>query len=98
MLGGSSHNLRAQYTARNKAGSQEPLNTCILYDAGSFATDKCGNDAHDAAFTIDPPTYDQPVFATIMCSTECPFANGQQYTSDSGEVSSDLFYAEGVSC
>lgn len=29
------------------------------------------------AYTIDPPEENQPDEGSIMCSTECPFANGQ---------------------
>lgn len=80
----------AQYTNRDKAGSLEPLHTCIIYDEGKFSDVPCGNDAHDTAFTIDPPTADHPNQASVMCSTECPYADGQQYESKYGEVCSQL--------
>lgn len=53
-------------------------------------TSHAANDAHDTAYTIDPTTADHPNQASVMCSTERPYANGQQYESKYGEVCSQI--------
>lgn len=70
------------------SNGQEPHHQCILYEEGDFSVTACGDDAHNYAFVIDPPAIDSPDLATIMCSRECPYADGQQFTTDAGEVRS----------
>lgn len=62
------------------------LGNCQIFDAGGFSTKECGDDTHDYAFISPAPEQDSPELLTIACSTECPYANGQQYTASKGEV------------
>lgn len=41
---------------------------------------------HDYAYMTSPPAIDIPEPMTILCSTECPHAHGQQYSAKYGEV------------
>lgn len=59
---------------------------CRLYKEGGFSTGACGDDTHNYAYIIDPPAIDSLDIATIQCSTECPYADGQQFVTSVGEV------------
>ncbi|KAK9783904.1 hypothetical protein SCAR479_00463 [Seiridium cardinale] len=61
-----------------------PTWACKLYSEGEEAAVACTNKLHDMAFMIDPPTIEAADDMTIMCSTECPDANGQIWDSPSG--------------
>jgi len=75
-----------QFVAHVRSGS-EPLHQCKLSKEGGFSSGVCGaTDMHNYAYLIDPPVVESPDSATILCSTECPFANGQQYTTVVGEA------------
>lgn len=70
----------------NNAIASEPYHTCKLSEDGGYSSVACGsNDVHSYAFVVDPPAIDSPDSAGVLCSTECPFANGQLYVSAVGE-------------
>ena len=70
----------------NNAIASEPYHTCKLSEDGGYSSVACGsNDVHSYAFVVDPPVIDSPDSAGVLCSTECPFANGQLYVSAVGE-------------
>lgn len=59
---------------------------CDLYPTGEPDLVMCGGAGtaahHDAAFRVDPPTYDVKDEITIKCSTTCPGAHGQTYEAN----------------
>ncbi|KAI1081425.1 hypothetical protein F5B20DRAFT_579289 [Whalleya microplaca] len=57
---------------------------CRLYSEGEEAAGPCANHLHDMAFIMDPPTIEAADDPLILCSTECPYANGQTWDSPSG--------------
>jgi hypothetical protein len=74
-----------QFVAHAKG--TDPLNECRLSIEGGYSAIACGYvDMHSYAFLIDPPPADSPTIPTVLCSTECPFANGQQHITSVGEV------------
>lgn len=76
-----------QFVAFDKPGVPEPYHTCKLSKDGGFSSGVCGaTDMHSYASLVDPPPIEVMDSASVMCSTECPFANGQQFVSKSGEV------------
>ncbi|KAL4860300.1 hypothetical protein BDV12DRAFT_205282 [Aspergillus spectabilis] len=60
--------------------------TCSLMGAAAAkpGDTPCGN--HDYAYMIDPPTTDQSDDAIFLCSTECPWANNQQFPTVYGRI------------
>ncbi|KAK3940416.1 hypothetical protein QBC46DRAFT_385330 [Diplogelasinospora grovesii] len=74
-----------QFVAHERAN--EPLHTCKLSKEGGYSSAVCGaTDMHTYAFLIDPPAIEAPSSAAVACSTECPFANGQQFVTATGEA------------
>ncbi|KAF7956992.1 hypothetical protein EAE96_004314 [Botrytis aclada] len=73
------------FVKREYSGT-EPVNQCKLSAPGGYSEAKCGDDMHSYASFIDPPPIESPNSATIMCSTECPYANGQQHVTAVGEA------------
>lgn len=79
--------LSVQFIAH--ARNADPYHECKLSHEGGFSSAVCGaEDMHSYAFLIDPPPIESPDSATILCSTECPYADGQQFVTSVGEVSS----------
>ncbi|KAI1848688.1 hypothetical protein JX265_005685 [Neoarthrinium moseri] len=61
-----------------------PTWACRLYSEGEEAAKPCLNKLHDMAFIMEPPTIEAADDPMILCSTECPYANGQTWDSPSG--------------
>lgn len=59
---------------------------CDLYPTGETDLVMCAGAGtaahHDAAFRVDPPTYDVKDEITIKCSTACPGAHGQTFEAN----------------
>ncbi|KAJ5146203.1 uncharacterized protein N7515_000767 [Penicillium bovifimosum] len=68
------------------ANNQDEIGTCKLYNKGSFQTARCGDDTHDYAYITAPPAIESADRAAVVCATECPGSDGQQYESKGGEL------------
>ncbi|KAK1763282.1 hypothetical protein QBC33DRAFT_518873 [Phialemonium atrogriseum] len=69
------------------ARNADPYHECKLSHEGGFSSIVCGaEDMHSYAFLIDPPPIEALDSATILCSTECPYADGQQFVTSVGEA------------
>ncbi|KAI9369835.1 hypothetical protein BJX61DRAFT_125284 [Aspergillus egyptiacus] len=66
----------------------DTVGTCKLFTTGGFSTQSCGSDYHDYAYITACPAIESPEDMTVLCSTDCPMANGQVYSSKGGEVCS----------
>ncbi|KAI9647320.1 hypothetical protein NHQ30_003705 [Ciborinia camelliae] len=55
------------------------LKDCDLYKSGGEdpPDTTCASKSVDMAYAIDPPVADGPDEGSVLCSTDCPFANGQ---------------------
>lgn len=67
------------------ATDDEAVGLCRLLSGEGFQTQQ--DPVHHYIHTVDPPHSDVPHALTKLCSSDCPFADGQQYISDYGEVS-----------
>ncbi|KAH8434321.1 uncharacterized protein LDX57_011968 [Aspergillus melleus] len=65
-------------------GRSDPFN-CALYAHGGFAPDESLQEAHHAYF-VEAPYQDQPDDEIELCSTKCPGAHNQVFTSNYGET------------
>lgn len=62
-------------------------NNCMFFKHGDFTTaTSCSVDTHDWYYIGDAPPQDFPNEQLVLCSTECPTANGQKYVSEFGKV------------
>lgn len=82
--------LSIDYVGRPNGAPPEEhvLQDCYLYRTGAEVEDPtvpCGTKTMDMAYPIDPPEEEHPDEGSEMCSTECPFANGQIFDSAYGE-------------
>lgn len=86
----SNDNNSHTFSARAQTAGPNPhaLGNCQLYDLGVPSSQECSDDTHIYSFISPAPAVDSPEFLTIACSTECPYADGQQYTASKGEVRS----------
>ncbi|KAI4149444.1 MAG: hypothetical protein LQ341_001314 [Variospora aurantia] len=80
-----SQTVHIQFAARPANGG-DPMGQCKLYSEEGESNDICGNDQHDYAYIIDPPTVDEKDFPNQLCTTVCPAADGMTFTTSYGET------------
>lgn len=60
------------------------MGTCQLFKESLEAKTK--DEEADYAVQVDPPTHEEQDAPSMLCSTECPFADGMVYASSYGET------------
>ncbi|EPS36387.1 hypothetical protein H072_10119 [Dactylellina haptotyla CBS 200.50] len=55
--------------------------TCSLLGQGGLGPKAMSSTVHHYAFMVDPPTKEAANDMTVMCSTECPYANHNTYNT-----------------
>ncbi|KAE8149881.1 hypothetical protein BDV25DRAFT_140399 [Aspergillus avenaceus] len=68
----------------SSGGNRADAINCVMWAHGGFSTDESRPGSHHA-FLVEAPYVDQPDDEIDLCSTQCPGANHQVFTTQYGE-------------